>query len=343
VSTTLRASFRPVLASALTNIHPGAGRSPGVVDLPVVKDPFGVFYVPGSGLKGALKSSLALRLGCVSGDGERVVCGTRREAGETRCVKTECCRLCCLLGGDTDEAPEAPSAVSVGDLYPLLVPVPSITHGFLYVTSPMLVARAQQLAELDGGGGALAGLVEWLRRGVDGASAGDYVLLSGSEGGEAEAGLGIGSVKARIVKAVPPAGVMQRLGQVASIYRLHPLEGNTLVVPDKVLPLLLERSLVRLTRVRLKPETKTVRRGLLWTEEYIPQFTLFAGYLADTGLRGRPCREGGIGGGTDAVSELLSMIGGDAFSIVVGGKETVGKGLLRLVVETGAGGGGQGA
>ncbi len=339
----LRVGFRPVLAGALSNIHPGAGRSPGVVDLPVVKDPFGVFYVPGSGLKGALKSSLALRLGCVSDDGERVVCGIRREAGETRCVKAECCRLCCLLGGDTDEAPEAPSAVSVGDLYPLLVPVPSITHGFLYVTSPMLVARAQQLAELEGGGGALSGLVEWLRRGVEGAAAGGYVLLGDSEGGEVEVGIGIGSVKAKLAGAVLPAGVSRRLEQVASIYRLHPLQGNTLVVPDRVLPLLLERSLVRLTRVRLKPETKTVRQRLLWTEEYIPQFTLFAGYLADTGLRGSPCRYVGIGGGTDTVSELTSMIGGDVFSIVVGGKETVGKGLLRLAVEAGTGGGEQGA
>ncbi len=343
MATALRVGFRSVLASALSNIHPGAGRSPGVVDLPVVKDPFGVFYVPGSGLKGALKSSLALRLGCVSGDGERVVCGMRREAGETECVKVECYRLCCLLGGDIEEAPEAPSAVSVGDLYPLLVPVPSITHGFLYVTSPMLVARAQQLAELGGSGGALAGLVEWLRQGVEGAAEGGYVLLGGSEGGEVEASLGIGSVKARAVNAALPGEVSRRLEGIASIYSLHPLQGNTLVMPDKVLPLLLERSLVRLTRVRLKPETKTVRQGLLWTEEYIPQFTLFAGYLADTGLRGRPCREVGIGGGTDAVSELTDLIGGGVFSVVVGGKETVGKGLLRLVVETQAGGGVQGA
>ncbi|NOZ89340.1 MAG: type III-B CRISPR module RAMP protein Cmr4 [Crenarchaeota archaeon] len=315
----------PVLASALTNLHPGAGRSPGVVDLPVVRDPFGVFYIPGSAFKGALKTSLALKKNCVNGD-------------SINCNGGDNCRmLCCLLGGETGESTEAPSMLSIGDLYPLLVPVPSLTHGFLYVTSPMLVARAQEIVNVAGrgGGGLLGSLVGWLEKGVEKLGDGiGYVLLGAGGDGKEKVALTLTLVEA---EKVPGDGVpREELGRLGSIYGKHPLAGHTVVVPDRYLVLLIERSLVRMTRVRLDRSRKTVARGFLWTEEYIPQFTLFAGYIANTGFRGKYCSSN-IEDPIGKLLELAETNGGNVFPLVVGGKEAVGKGLVKILVDTGSG------
>ena len=113
-------SLVPVLAAALTHIHVGAGRSPGVVDLPVVRDPLGVFYIPGSSLKGSLKSTIALAKGCIKED--KVACSDKNMSIDQRVL---CEKLCCLLGGEVGDL-DASSRLSIGDLYPLLIPVPSL-------------------------------------------------------------------------------------------------------------------------------------------------------------------------------------------------------------------------
>ncbi|ALU12357.1 hypothetical protein EYM_02755 [Ignicoccus islandicus DSM 13165] len=48
-----------VLASALSHVHVGVGRSEGIVDLPVIRDGTGVFFLPASSLKGSMKTALA--------------------------------------------------------------------------------------------------------------------------------------------------------------------------------------------------------------------------------------------------------------------------------------------
>lgn len=315
-----------VLASALTNIHVGAGRSPGVVDLPVVRDPLGVFYIPGSSLKGSLKSTAATIKKCIKDD--KIDCRKNND----------CKKLCCFLGGEVGESNEAPSMLSVGDLYPLLIPVPSLSHGFVYVSSPMLIARAKSIQEAFSASGSVAEkLLYALERGVQNLRIGEAVILDSKSGDVHEASVGTTVLKARKVN-VNLNEAEKELGSLSSIYSMHPLEGNTIIVSDELMPVLIERALVRLTRIRLDRLKKTVVSGALWTEEYIPQFTLFMGYIANTGHRGKEyCNSIRL---ENPVREFLDILapGGNAdnkaryVSIVIGGKESVGKGLLRLRV-----------
>ncbi|WP_156328029.1 RAMP superfamily CRISPR-associated protein [Pyrodictium delaneyi] len=95
----------PVLASALTPLHPGAGRAPGVVDLPVQRDPYGYPLIPASSIKGALKTQAGQRRNCISG-------------GRVACSSSDCRAVCCIFGPEPGEGDEGASAVSIIDFFP---------------------------------------------------------------------------------------------------------------------------------------------------------------------------------------------------------------------------------
>jgi len=305
-----------------------------VVDLPVVRDPLGFFYVPGSGLKGALKSSLALRYGCVDGKGDKVDCGLAKKEGKEECRAENCCLLCCLLGGEVGEGPEAPSRLSLGDLYPLLVPVPSLSHGLVYATSPYLVSAASQVVEAAGDAGKpLAPLLETLREAAGRLQERGKPVLVAEEEAAGELYLGLTRLQAGDLEVLGKGldeGMLELLNEVNPAYSMLSPAGRLLVVSDTWLLTLAERALVRLTRVRLDRSKKTVATRALWTEEYIPRLTLFTGYVADTRHTGKYCEK--AGGVEDAVQELVDMMGGPRAVLVLGGKETVGKGLAALRV-----------
>ncbi|WP_338248334.1 type III-B CRISPR module RAMP protein Cmr4 [Pyrodictium abyssi] len=309
-------NLRIVIASAISSIHPGAGRSPGIVDLPVIRDPMGYFYIPGSELKGALKTSAAIRHkdGCINGD--KINC-------------KECQLVCCLLGGEVGEGHEAPSRLSVGDLYPLLIPVPSLSHGFLYATSPLLISRAKALINVASQDN-IGKLIEWLETGVKELEYETDVVLMGAEN-SGQLYLTLTRVQPKNVAEKLENDVIDILENIHPVYRLHNLNGNTVIVSDALLPMIIERALIRLTRVRLSRTTKTVTTGSLWTEEYIPHITLFVGYIADTKYEGKYCGNRDI---QDAVNELKNIMGAsdNIINLVIGGKESIGKGLLRLYI-----------
>jgi len=309
-------NFHIAIASAISSIHSGAGRSPGIVDLPVIRDPMGYFYIPGSELKGALKTLAAIghKDDCINND-------------KINCEK--CQLVCCLLGGEIDEGHEAPSRLSIGDLYPLLVPVPSLSHGFLYATSPLLISRAKALinaASQD----SVGRLIEWLERGVGELESETDVVLMGAENCR-QLYLTLTKVRQKNVSKKLENGVIDLLKNIHPVYGLHNLNGNTVIVSDAFLPMIIERALIRLTRVRLSRTTKTVITGSLWTEEYIPHITLFIGYIADTRYEGRYCKNHNI---QDAVNKLKNIMGAsdNIINLVIGGKESIGKGLLRLYI-----------
>lgn len=307
--------LRIVVASAVSSIHPGAGRSPGIVDLPVIRDPMGYFYIPGSELKGALKTTAAIahKDSCING--EKINC-------------KECRLVCCLLGGEVGEGHEAPSRLSIGDLYPLLIPVPSLSHGFLYATSPILVSRAKALLNV-ASQDTIRRLIVWLEKGVEKLESGADVILMGA-GNDRQLYITLTGVQPKNVTEKLEKGVVDVLANIHPVYKLHSLEGNTVIVSDALLPMIIERALIRLTRVRLSRTTKTVTTGSLWTEEYIPHMTLFVGYIADTKYESKYCNHDI----QDAVNTLKNIMGasGNIINLVIGGKESVGKGLLRLYI-----------
>lgn len=311
-----------VLAASLTKIHPGAGRSPGTVDLPVVRDPLGVWYMPGSELKGAIKTLLARKKRCI-------------QNGRISCNNKDCRALCCLLGGETAE-PGA-SSLALLDLYPILVPLPSSREGIVYVTGRPLLARLRTAAEAAGNNN-LGNTIETILAGLSSLGPAEAFLLvqkNQKDGYDFVAGRKI-SIKSKKVEA---GALWNTLKKVSPLLEHVPPEDRVLIVGESLLTVLLDSALIRQTRVRISRTTKTVVEGGLWTEEYIPWGTVFSGLILDTGFRNKYCGNGQ----SDPIGEFMRELpshgkGGRFVDLVVGGKETVGAGLLRLYFEAPEGG-----
>ena len=321
-------SYRLMVASALTPVHPGAGRSPGIVDLPVVRDSLGYPYIPGSEVKGALKTALARALGALKGGDGYIDCGKARD-------------LCCLLGPEVEDQDKHMSAVVISHLFLVAIPAPSpeSPRGVVYLTSPSRLAILSNFLNSVGSNDKAAiireaaSLVE--RRALASFNPGaEYVRIhltrvpvAGNDNGKARQA---GEALSEVFKSV------KGLHEVAS------LADSLLIVPESMAPTLFEKSLLRHTRVRLNRDTKTVWKGGLWTEEYIPYGSLFAGLIGDSTFRGAPCGKTEERDDDDAVARLseiakshLSGKDGNTFYLMVGGKETIGSGLLNVNIITG--------
>jgi len=235
----------------------------------VVKDPFGIYYIPGSSIKGAMKSEAA-----------RKNCKGALSDGKVECDKCE--KVCCAFGGEEGGAGEVTSRIVITDLYPLIVPVPSLNKGVIFITSEFLIKRAE--AQLSVGA--------------------PSVKVFSDQEGEERVFIGVEELTLKKKKLDETF-----LKDIRNINPLYSLADEIYLVDDDKLALILERSLVRLTRVRLDRKKKTVTSGMLWTEEYVPQGTLFLGLVGDRGWYNRYCN-----GVDDAVKEMLNLLGGNGQS-----------------------------
>ncbi len=288
---------RLFLASSLSKIHPGAGRAPGVVDLPVVRDPLGIWYIPGSQLKGSIKSLLL-----------------NNKKDSNNLVE-------CLLGPEVTGAGGA-SALAFTDLYPLLAPAPSNRHGIIYVTGNPLLARAYQTVEATSGGDLASILNDILKCSYNN----ENIIIGAEESGDIYVnGRHLIYKPCQSTNLEEIEKLQDVLGGLNALYKSVPLKGRILVVRDEILTSIFDSILIRQTRVRLDRLTKTVQHGP-WTEEYIPWGTVFIGAVVDTGFRNKKCDN--INNIINSFTELL----GDEGTVVVGGKETVGAGLLKFKI-----------
>ncbi|BDC18771.1 type III-B CRISPR module RAMP protein Cmr4 [Acidianus sp. HS-5] len=117
-----------VLAYAITNLHPGAGRGYGIVDLPVQRDQLGYPIIYSSAFKGPLK---ALCAGNSLNDNGRINCNE----------KPECC---CLFGSEPEEEESSKGVLDVLDLPLFSLPAPN-TQGFMQVTTEYLINRTKNI------------------------------------------------------------------------------------------------------------------------------------------------------------------------------------------------------
>jgi CRISPR-associated protein Cmr4 len=90
------------------------------------------------------------------------------------------------------------------------------------------------------------------------------------------------------------------------------------VLHDDLFTTLTETATEVVARVALMDETKTVRPGALWYEEAVPAESIFACPLIDAGRNG---------------DDLVGWLADQTISPVqIGGNATVGRGLMRLVL-----------
>lgn len=326
----------PLIAYTVTPTHFGVGRSPGIVDLPIERDPMGYPVMPSSGVKGALKNLCARKEKC------EIISSGKLE-GRIKCKggNGAVCRCCCFFGPEPGEGEKGAAALRILDFILFAMPVPSSTHGWVYVTSPYLLRSVLSLAQaLDEGVGAahelsetVSALLEAYEGGCGGGAEADSVFLGTHlPGGEVR-------VPGTVLRP-RRCGVGERGEKLAELFGDHPLSRvlgeRLLIVGDDLAKIVLEKGLIRRTRVRLDYRTKTASSKMLWTEEYLPQGTVFVGGIIESGWVNDYCKEPGAGGVlTEFKQVMFNGCGGcnrASTYMVVGGKESIGKGLVKLVI-----------
>lgn len=288
---------------ALTTLHPGSGRAGEHVDLPIQRDEFGYPVIWGSSLRGSLRSYSALS----SKDLAKYLYGAEPES---------------------EEVSMHPSAVSVHDARLLLLPARSLRGVWLYITSPHNLSYLEIAAEAvmahahDEARQAMGNIlsaIEGLRkrspsqRGLVVLNDQRYIVEDGKAIiNETEFSVQLDSQLTNVAQGMVPEPLRNKLQGLA-------------LVNDDDMKELVRKSLLVQYRVRLDAEHKTVVRGALWSEEYVPQRTLFVSCVLCKPSAYEKAASEGLGS-ADGVYSYVKK----ARFVNLGGKESVGHGVVRL-------------
>lgn len=290
-----------------TQIHAGAGRSVGVVDLPVQREAHtGWPCVFGSGVKGALRT-LAEDWGMADLDEIFGPAAGSRDVSE--------------YGG----------CFSVGDACLVLLPVRSLTTHFKWVTCPAVLKRlARQAARAGIPGPARLDPMKIPAPALDGALVPDNpknpaLFLEEFRFTQRKADLDV------IVASL--AALMPHHPDAAAA-----LKKQLAIVDDDRFSVIASITLPVNAHVKLDSKTKTVVGGALWYEETLPPDTLLCCETVAFRSRKNPATVG-----ADTVMKRVreGLFGGESPYVQVGGNETVGMGwcAATLIEGSGAGGG----
>ena len=331
---------------ALTPLHPGAGRfgATEVVDLPVQRDEFGFPTIWSSSLKGVLRSSFELR--------------ARSQTDEAKQVADETF-VRAVFGPEpaSPEVSEYSSAISVLDARLLMIPARSLKGVWCYLTSPHLLNYYRVYLEVASEyAPQLKTNLEGVKKLVEAAES-----AFKSKGADADRAALVSDERCVIRSDQRSVIVLNEeefaaevRSELAGIWNFLPTgieQRSIAVVTDDVAERLVRKSLVVQPRVRLDYERKTVSRGGLWDEEYLPQRTLMVSLIVARQPRqslskiaeriAKNLRESENEAKELVDKALKSLSDLDATAIlsklselksaVLGGKETVGKGVAKLL------------
>ena len=289
---------------ALTPVHTGTGQAVDVVDLPVAREKVtGWPVIPASSIKGVLRDACCSRdprHGKASGDP-----GPDDLLGKA------------FGGPELGETPEGGATrhfagnLLFSDGRLLCFPVRSFAGVFAWTTCPSALERLARDCRAAGlrqppcvaGPDDLSSVLVTTRTRLK--SGGDKVILE-------EFDL---SVAGSIVDEL--AGYIAELVFHDEEWR-ESFVSRFAVLHDDLFTTLTETATEVVARVALMEETKTVRPGALWYEEAVPAESIFACPLIDAGRNG---------------DDLVGWLAGQRISPVqIGGNATVGRGLMRLVL-----------
>lgn len=304
----------------LSPLHAGTGQSTGAVDLPIARErASNLPYLPGSSIKGSLRdrASNSKQLD------KKVVIG--------------------LFGPETAEAAEHAGSVAFGDAGLLLLPVRSVAGTFALVTSPLLLLRllrdarsaSSSMAPLTKATEAVLTKIQHLSGIV---KREDCVLAHGSRvdmevDKQRKVVLEDFDLKPVFAPAADdqPTRFAEELAAV-----LYPASGDPwraflkqrlCIVHDDLMTYLAQHGTDVVTRVAIDDESKTVKKGQLWTEENLPVGTVLLAIA-------EPMANAKAGLDASAIAKHLKDLTDQP--IQLGGKATVGRGRCQLRVVGGA-------
>ena len=296
-----------VLMRTISPFHIGIGRVIGTVDMPIARDSLGFPVVPASSLKGALRAHF------IGDPYEKVIFGP--EVGE--------------------EAYAGALAVTEG--YLLTMPARSLRGIWLLISSPLLVRRfAEGLRLIEIHEPQNIGLL------LDKANA----LLKAAEDIKSSESLVCKDGRDRLsVKIKDKEQVIvneefllecKESDSVRDFFESLKVDEpwRAVLVHDDCVREIVERSILRRSRIRLKRETKTVEGGGLWSEEDVPSNALF--FTTFLYSKSRSAKEEPAKCIKEVVlKRLFTDPEGKRGYVIFGGHETIGRGIVELIGVTG--------
>lgn len=325
---------------ALTSTHLGAGTGIGAIDLPIQREKHTQWPMnQGGGVKGVFRDQARRALA--------------EELGTTAQKADSNCLLTCVFGPPVEGAGEHAGALAVSDARILLFPVRSIKGVFALVTCPAVLKRF-------GDDCVLAGIARpplpqhqpaLPANGRPSAFAPSQDKLffpapQGVPGGGHLAVLEDLSFKWEANTEKPNNQVVVDLATVLAAY-VPAARDRLVIVPDDVFSYFVQFRTEVVTRNALDYATKTVKKGALFNEEFLPPETvLYSVLLVDRDhqtVAGQPADDKPAEGrGADALlTRTKDWIHGKYLQF--GGDASTGKGLCHVSffggTWTGSGGG----
>lgn len=275
---------------ALTGLHPGSGSALGTVDLPVQRERHTDWpIIPGSSLKGVMRAASHRR---ADSDNEAALAA---------------------FGPESHDAHEHAGAVSFSDARILGFPVRSLVGVFAWVTCPAVLSRLQRDLEIGNGG-----LPEFASPERDSVfCAADSPLIADKDR------LLLEEYEFRRIgdaNSVSKWLASHAVGDRGTAERLH---SHLAILHDDDFTHFVRHATEIVARVGLDYAQKTVRKGALFYEEYLPPESIFYSLVATTDSR-RKSRSANA-------AEVMAWLTDQAPSVLqIGGGETVGKGLCAI-------------
>jgi CRISPR-associated RAMP protein, Cmr4 family len=288
---------------ALSALHVGAGQALGAVDLPIARaKATNLPLVPGSALKGVLRDEFAGNANQATLFGpEKIAEGSTAHAG----------------------------ALTLGDAQLLLLPVRSLAGVSAFVTCPFVLAR----------------YAEDLQREESTAGNGSAAAAVPAVPAVPEVGEGTALVSAEsCLKATEQMMVLEDLDLAAKegadawaqaiAERVHAgkaqwqamFRERFAILADDDFSFLADTATEVRSRIRIDDSRGVVQDGALWYEENLPAETLLWGNIA-----AGPARDTSQLTRQQVLAAFCTALGREA-TIQIGGKATIGRGLVRFVL-----------
>jgi CRISPR-associated protein Cmr4 len=294
---------RLLLVHALSSVHVGTGSGIGYIDLPLARETVTNWpYIPGSAVKGVLSDHFG--------------------AGEPAQRRAQpMLRAAFGVADDAQATGSNAGALVFSDLNLLLLPIRSIYGTFAWATCPLALSRFSR--DLEACNRVVPPLTFSQSRAARPQTP-RSALLPGAPANAATIYLADADIEteASTVALTWATTIADLLFSPASPWRALFLE-RFIVLPDNMFSFFAEKGTEVATRVRINPETGTVDRGALWTEESLPPESVLSGVTW--------CDRVYHDAKTITAVQLLDQYCQGERSIQIGGKATVGKGRVRAV------------
>jgi len=283
-----------------TPVHAGTGTSLSIVDLPIQRERItGLPIVQASSLKGVLKAEVERLKG--------------KQIAET------------LFGPETQRAHEHAGCVSPHDARLLLFPIRSLVGVFAWATCPFVLERFKR--EMIAAGFSVNWSVPTLPANSQ------QALVAESSEIIVDATIVLEEFAFKAQPSTEAKSIAEWLAENAfpqsDEYKPFRewLPKRFVILPDNAFRDFTQLATEVIARIRLKPETKTVAEGALWSEEHLPSETLLYAPIFVSKPLAPNANQLGLTD-SNAVLQVLNNLQLDRLQI--GGDETVGRGIVKV-------------